>query len=198
MAVQHTQGELRPVVLPADEQPHANAARTAEATAERARRGRPFQKGNAASKGRVPTLALLGVPADIAAPANRSALAKADRLRRRRCSELHAAHGYVSAGVSSIVASGELALAASRVIYAKAFASSDPALFKTAAQLADSARQAELAAWELCSRESETRREAGNAADVARADHEADAALERQRERERRALEAHEEAQGAR
>jgi hypothetical protein len=159
MALQRTQDELRPVVLPPDEQPHANAAATAEGSAERARRGRPFAKGNAASRGRKPSLALLGVPSDIAAPANRSAVLKANRLRRRRCSELLAVHGYVSCGVSGIEASAALATAASRVVYAQAFASSDAALFKIAAQLADSARQCTLAGWELAAREGAARAE---------------------------------------
>jgi hypothetical protein len=160
MPVQRSHGRLYPLAARADELPHANPAGTAAGAAERSRRGKPFTKGNTAAAGRKPTLALLGVAADIASPANRSALAKADRLRRRRCAELHQAHGYVSAGVAAIVASAELALAASRVLYAQAFASSDPATFKLAAQLADSHRQNELAGWELVAREGAARAEA--------------------------------------
>jgi hypothetical protein len=56
-----------------------------------------------------------------------------------------------------LVESAGNALADSRYVRAKAAESGDPALFKLAAALATEARQCELAAWELASRESAAR-----------------------------------------
>jgi hypothetical protein len=106
-------------------------------------------------------MALLGVEvADAADPAYRSALRKADAWRRRRCSELARDHGgALSSGASALVASSALALAASRYVYGLAAAAGKlgAPLFAQAAALADKARQAELTAIDLASRESAAR-----------------------------------------
>lgn len=73
---------------------------------------------------------------------------------RRR--ELALAHGgQISAGVGAIVESAALAMAASRYLQTLASQTNNPDLFKQASQLASTARQHELAAWELASREAD-------------------------------------------
>jgi hypothetical protein len=66
-------------------------------------------------------------------------------------------HGYVSAGVSSLIASASLALCASRYLYEVAAETGDAETLKRASALANDARQGELAAWELASREGQAR-----------------------------------------
>jgi hypothetical protein len=153
-------GSPRIEVMPADELPTTNGVDTATHLANRARRGRPFQPGNRAAAGRRPKLALLGVEADATDPRYALALRRAGRYRRRRCSELAAVHGYVSAGVSSLIASASLALCASRYLYELASEDGDAETLKRASALANDARQNELAAWELASREATARRSA--------------------------------------
>jgi hypothetical protein len=151
-------GVPRVEVLPPDELPAVDAHDTAAKLAERQRRGRPFEQGNRASAGRKPKLALLGVPADATDPRYALALRRASRYRKRRCSELAVAHGYVSAGASSLIASAALALSASRFLYEIAAETGDAATLKQASALANDARQNELAAWELAARESGARK----------------------------------------
>jgi hypothetical protein len=150
-------GEPRIEVLPADELPATDANDTATNLARRATRGRPFEPGNRASAGRRPKLALLGVPSTSTDPRYALALRRAGRYRKRRCSELAAVHGYVSAGAASLVASASLALCASRYLYEVAAETGDPMTLKQASALANDARQGELAAWELASREAAAR-----------------------------------------
>ncbi len=152
----HGNGEGKPriEVPPADEATKPNAHATATNLAERKRRGRPFEPGNRAAEGRRPKLALLGVPAAATDPRYALSLRRASRYRKRRCSELAAAHGYVSAGASSLIASAALALSASRFLYEVAAETGDAETLKRASALANDARQNELAAWELAARES--------------------------------------------
>lgn len=76
------------------------------------------------------------------------------RFAAHRRRELALAHGgSISAGVGALVESAALALAASRFIQMKAAESADAELFRRANSLANDARQQELAAWELASRE---------------------------------------------
>jgi hypothetical protein len=152
-------GVPRIEVLPPDELPHADANETAANLAERARRGKPFTTGNRAAAGRRPKLALLGVPADATDPRYALALRRASRYRKRRCSELAVAHGYVSAGASSLIASASLALSASRFLYEVAAETGDAETLKRASALANDARQNELAAWELAAKESGARQQ---------------------------------------
>lgn len=150
-------GVPRIEVLPANEQRKPNARDTATRLAIRRRRGRPFEPGNRAAAGRKPKLALLGVPLESTDPRYALAMRQAGRYRKRRVSELAAVHGYVSAGVSSLVASASLALCASRYLYEIASETRDAETLKRASALANDARQNELAAWELCSREAASR-----------------------------------------
>lgn len=75
---------------------------------------------------------------------------------RRR--ELAAAHGgSLSSGVGAIVESAAMAMAASRFVQSLAAEKGDAELFKQASALASTARQHELAAWELAAREAVAR-----------------------------------------
>ncbi|MFH1177446.1 MAG: hypothetical protein V1750_08570 [Acidobacteriota bacterium] len=65
--------------------------------------------------------------------------------------------GSVGPGPASIVHSAALALAASRRLYQQASEAGDPALFVSAARLADQSRQSLLTAHELCAREAKAR-----------------------------------------
>jgi hypothetical protein len=107
-------------------------------------------------KGRKTKLAAFGLsPSIIKAgdPEYAACLDQANKYRKIRMKELAGLHGHVSAGAGALLASASLALAASRFIYQRASAEGDTFLLKQASQLADSARQSELAAWEMSSRE---------------------------------------------
>lgn len=120
-------------------------------------------KNGGQPKGRRVKLSMIGVPEhlmDQADPEYKKALKDAAVYRKYRSRELCVAHGYVSAGASSLLTTASLALAASRYLYGRVCVTGDVALLKTASQLADSARQNELAAWELAAREGTARRKA--------------------------------------
>lgn len=89
-------------------------------------------------------------------------LTMANRYRKVRARELAELHGHVSSGASALLASGSLALAASRFLYERYAEDGGGDLgvtmLKQAAQLADSARQSELAAWEMSAREGMVKR----------------------------------------
>lgn len=101
-------------------------------------------------------LAIMGIPKSILSkgdPRYTNALVMAAKYRKVRAAELARLHGYVSTGASAILATASLALAASRFLYEKVAETGDLSLLKTAANLGESARQGELAAWELSARE---------------------------------------------
>lgn len=113
-------------------------------------------------------IALMGIGRNIldkADPRYKRALLLANSYRKVRAAELATMHGYVSSGASALLSSASLALAASRFLYEKVAETGDIGLLKQAASLADSARQSELAAWEMSAREGAAKRklEAGNA-----------------------------------
>ena len=111
--------------------------------------------------GRRPKLAVIGLNQgiiDAGDPLYANALRTARRYRKMRTKELVEYHGHVSAGVGAFIANAAIALAASRFLYEKVAELGDIALLRQASQLADSARQHELAAWELCAREAIARR----------------------------------------
>lgn len=114
----------------------------------------PLEKG--AGKGRKTKLAAIGLSLSIIKEGDQSyaaCLDQANKYRKTRMRELAEYHGHVSAGVGALLATASLALAASRYLYQRAAAAGDSYDLKQASALADSARQAELAAWELCGRE---------------------------------------------
>ncbi len=149
-------GMPRVEVLPADELPSASHAETdglqrsadgrfaAGNTVARASRLRPRQAG--------------AVAAALADPKFLPFARWGRRYGAHRRRELAAAHGGgISAGVGAIVESAALDLAASRYLQALGVEGGDPALLRMASQLAQTARQHELAAWELAARECATR-----------------------------------------
>jgi hypothetical protein len=75
--------------------------------------------------------------------------------RRRELAETHG--GQISAGVGALVESAALAMASSRYLDHRARQTGDAELFRQAARLAETARQHELAAWELAAREAKVR-----------------------------------------
>lgn len=107
-------------------------------------------------------LAVLGIGKDLldkGDPRYSRAMSQANKYRKARASELAAMHGYVSAGANALLATASLALAASRFLYEKFTEQPDNfPLLKQASSLADSARQAELAAWEMSAREGMVKR----------------------------------------
>mgnify|MGYP001587220004 CR=1 FL=1 len=109
-----------------------------------------------APTGRKTKLAAFGLsPSIIKAgdPDYAKCLDQANKYRKIRMKELAQLHGHVSAGAGALLASASLSLAASRFLYQNAAQDGDPATLKQASQLADSARQCELAAWELAAKE---------------------------------------------
>lgn len=107
-------------------------------------------------RGRKTKLAAFGLSPSIikaGTPEYASCLDQANKYRKTRMKELAQLHGHVSAGAGALLASASLALAASRFLYQDAAQDGDAATLKQASQLADSARQSELAAWELCAKE---------------------------------------------
>ncbi len=107
-------------------------------------------------KGRKTKLAAFGLSPSIIKsgdPEYAACLDQANKYRKIRMKELAQLHGHVSAGAGALLASASLALAASRFLYQNAAQDGDAATLKQASQLADSARQSELAAYELASRE---------------------------------------------
>jgi hypothetical protein len=116
----------------------------------------PQELEKGAGKGRKTKLAAFGLsPAIIKAgdPDYARCLAQANKYRKTRMRELAGLHGNISAGAGALLASASLALAASRYLYQLAAGGADPGLLKQAASLADSARQSELAAWEVSAKE---------------------------------------------
>lgn len=108
-------------------------------------------------------LACLGIPTDVldrADPLYARAIRLANAYKKSRAKELFLAHGYVSSGVHALLASASLAMAASRFLYAltEEGGTVDNGTVKIASSLSDSARQNELAAWELCAREAVIRK----------------------------------------
>lgn len=121
-----------------------------------------------AGKGRKTKLAAFGLsPAMVKAgdPRYSASLHQANKYRKMRMKELAQLHGHVSAGVGALLASAALALAASRFLYEATAEEPDNQTLKDASKLADSARQHELAAYELASREGTLKRRVSMATD---------------------------------
>ena len=77
---------------------------------------------------------------------------------KHRMRELADAHGgRISAGVGALIETASMDLAAARFLYYHAATNADIALFKESSRLGAAARQNELAAWELASREAKIR-----------------------------------------
>lgn len=149
---------LRAEVPPLDELVPLDAEVARQGDAAVCARGRPFQRGNKAGENRKPGLALLGSPVDSCDPRYRRALRKAKSYMVRRQHELSAQHGgTLGAGPSAMLANAALALASSRVLYELGSETLDADMLKSAAGLADKARQMELTAVALAEREAAAR-----------------------------------------
>jgi hypothetical protein len=157
---------LRVETPPLPEVRPLNAADTDRGLAEVERRGRPFERGNRAAMGRKPSLCILGLPLTSADPRYRRAARKARSWTRRRVQELAIqSGGSLGAGPCGALANAGLALAASRCLYEIAAETLDAKMFQQAADLADKAKQQELFAVGLASRETEALRHASGPVD---------------------------------
>lgn len=135
--------------------------REAKERAKREGKARAWPRGKSLTKGNKVKLAVLGIDSDVldkGDPLYAKALRKANLYRKHRQRELAVTHGYLSAGAGSLLATASLALASSRFVYEKVVQTGDTSLLKLASGLADSARQNELAAYELCAREAVVRK----------------------------------------
>ncbi len=115
-------------------------------------------------------LACLGIPShilDVGHPEYARTVRLANSYKKVRVKELFQAHGYVSSGVSALLAAASLALSGSRFLYEIAASTpvratdgglSLPQMLKLASSMSDSSRQNELSAWELCAREAIVRK----------------------------------------
>ena len=134
----------------------------------------PLAASKRAGNGAAPRktkLAVLGIPSAVlehGSPEYKRCVRLASQFKKARTKEYLLAHGYVSSGVSALLAASALALSASRFLYEMAsglsFQPEDkgnismPQVLKLASSLSDSSRQNELSAWELCAREAVVRR----------------------------------------
>jgi hypothetical protein len=87
----------------------------------------------------------------------RASAAWGRRYSAHRRAELATAHGHLSAGAAALVDDAANVRADAKYLAAKARAEGNTALSKQAASMLSEAKQLELAAWELASRESATR-----------------------------------------
>ncbi len=117
--------------------------------------GLQASKDKQARKTKLAVMGLSSTILDAGDPRYAACVRLANSFRKVRSREIYDAHGYVSAGVSALLASSALALSAARYLYELAATTEDgrPGMLKTASSLSDSARQNELSAWELASRE---------------------------------------------
>lgn len=149
-------GSPRIEVLPPDELPSATPSLPVRPSRDAAGR---FVRGNTegvAKRVKPGVRGSLGI--DKADPRYKAFARWGARYGAHRRRELALAHGgSISAGVGAIVESAAQAMAASRFVQSLAAESGDAELFKQAAALASTARQHELAAWELAAREAQAR-----------------------------------------
>lgn len=118
-----------------------------------------FPNSSSPTKHRKTKLAVMGLSAailDQGDPRYAQCVRLANAYRKVRAREMYISHGFVSSGVSALLAASAMALASSRFLYETAASVEGPAkadILRKASQLSDSARQNDLTAWELCSRE---------------------------------------------
>jgi hypothetical protein len=152
----HDRGPVHVEALRSDELPPATPATAVRS--DRDASGR-FVPGNTAGVAKRMRPGLCGAMAlDSVDPRYRAFArwgARYGAHRRRELAQLHG--GSISAGVGAMVESAAQAMAASRFVQLLAAETADAELFKQAAALATTARQDELAAWELAAREAAAR-----------------------------------------
>ncbi len=151
-------------VLPPDEQPFAPAGAPVPLDGGRDRSGKVRTAAAASAMAKLPRRGAF-VPRKLACdprfePHNRRRL---EWLRARRA-ELFASTGFVSHGVGAILAAAAWQHAGGEFAAELAAETGDVELFKAAASLTSTARQHDLAAWELAVREAAARKTAGGPA----------------------------------
>ena len=125
--------------------------------------GKGFQKGNKAAVGRKPKLARLGIDlklVNVADPRYQQALKRAQFYQKARSEELSHMFGQVSIAVNAMLASSALQHAASRYLQMLAAENcTNMSLFleiqKVCSQLQSGAMKNDLAAYELCAKETQ-------------------------------------------
>ena len=142
-------------VLPADEQPHAQAAGPDPLATGRDAAQRVRTTAAARAMAKLPRRSRF-LPRGLACdarfePHNRRRL----EWQRKRMAELQAAHGHVSHGVGAIVSAAAWLYAGGEFAAELAAQAGDVEGFRTAAKLTSTARQHELGAWELAAREAQ-------------------------------------------
>lgn len=158
-------GVPRIEVLPADEQPFAPPGAAAPLVT-RDDRGRVVSSAAASAMAKMPRAGVF-VPRDIAvAPGFEIHNERRKRWLRKRRLELHEATGAVSHGVGAMLASAAWLYAGGEFAAEQAASTGNVDLFRTAASLTSTARQHELAAWELAVREAEARAKARGPVDL--------------------------------
>jgi hypothetical protein len=150
-------GSPRIEVLPPDEQPRAQADGADPLSTGRDDRKRVRTTAAARAMAKLPRRSRF-VPRQLACdprftPHNGRRL----EWQRKRMAELQIAHGGVSHGVGAMLSAAAWLYAGGEFAAELAAESGDLDLFKTAATLTSTARQHELAAWELCAREATAR-----------------------------------------
>lgn len=142
--------------------PHEAAERLAESMERK--NPHSFPTGPSPAKTRKTKLAVMGLSSEVLDRGDKryaACIRMANSYRKSRTREYCISHGYVSSGVSALLASSAMALAGARFLYELASAAEGAGtaeILKKAASLSDSSRQSELAAWELCAREAVVRR----------------------------------------
>jgi hypothetical protein len=150
-------GSPRCEVLPPDEQPDAQATGPDPIAAGRDATGKVRSTAAAVALAKLPRKSKF-IPRKLSCdqrfePHNRRRL----EWQRKRLAELQAAHGAVSYGVGAMVNAAAWLYAGAEFAAELAAESGDPEGFRAAGSLSSTARQHELASWELSAREAQNR-----------------------------------------
>lgn len=182
-------GSPRVEVLPPNEQPFAPAGAPVPLEGGRDRSGRVRTAEAARAMAKLPRRGAF-LPRKLACdprfePHNRN---RHDWLRARRA-ELYAATGGVSHGVGAMLASAAWMYSAAEFAAELGAEQGNADMFKASSSLSSTARQHDLAAWELAVREAQARGDAsGGHGDLAAIARDADEQTARRREAEHAAL----------
>lgn len=151
-------GSPRIEVLPPDEQPAAQAAGADPLSTGRDPKTKRLQTAEAArAMAKLPRKSRFLPRALACSPRFEPHNARRLEWQRKRMAELQTAHGGVSHGVGAMLNAAAWLYAGGEFASELAAESGDIELFKQAASLTSTARQHELAAWELSAREAQAR-----------------------------------------
>ena len=148
---------MRVEVLPPDEQPRAQAGGADPLQAGRDPAGKVRSAAAASALARLPRRSRHVPRALTCDPKFASHNARRTEWQRQRLAELQAAHGHVSQGVAKMVIAAAWLYAAGEFAAELAAESGEIEGFKAAGTLTGTARQHELAAWELGAREAKAK-----------------------------------------